>query len=55
MQVPLLARVRREAGLTQAELARRAETSQAMVARYEDRSGQPDSSDSGSAAPRSWA
>lgn len=31
----LLAEVRREAGLTQSELARRAETSQAMVARYE--------------------
>jgi uncharacterized protein len=31
----LLATVRREAGLTQAELARRAKTSQAMVARYE--------------------
>jgi uncharacterized protein len=31
----LLARVRREAGLTQAELARRSGTSQAMVARYE--------------------
>lgn len=31
----LLVQVRREAGLTQAELARRAGTSQAMVARYE--------------------
>jgi predicted nucleotidyltransferase/DNA-binding XRE family transcriptional regulator len=31
----LLSRVRRDAGLTQAELARRAGTSQAMVARYE--------------------
>jgi len=32
----LLATVRREAGLTQTELARRAKTSQAMVARYEN-------------------
>jgi uncharacterized protein len=31
----LLTTVRRQAGLTQAELARRAKTSQAMVARYE--------------------
>lgn len=31
----LLTAVRRESGLTQAELARRAKTSQAMVARYE--------------------
>jgi len=31
----LIARVRRDAGLTQMELARRAGTSQAMVARYE--------------------
>lgn len=31
----LIARVRRDVGLTQAELARRAGTSQAMVARYE--------------------
>jgi len=31
----LLAAVRRETGLTQAELARRAKTSQAMVARYD--------------------
>jgi len=30
----LLVTVRREAGLTQAELARRAKTSQAIVARY---------------------
>jgi uncharacterized protein len=37
----LLTRVRREAGLTQAELARRAETSQAMVARYETGAASP--------------
>jgi uncharacterized protein len=37
----LLAQVRREAGLTQAELARRAETSQAMVARYETGAASP--------------
>lgn len=37
----LLARVRREAGLTQAELARRARTSQAMVARYETGAASP--------------
>jgi uncharacterized protein len=37
----LLATVRREAGLTQAELARRAKTSQAMVARYETGAASP--------------
>lgn len=37
----LLATVRREAGLTQAELARRARTSQAMVARYETGAASP--------------
>lgn len=37
----LLAGVRREAGLTQAELARRAKTSQAMVARYETGTASP--------------
>jgi uncharacterized protein len=37
----LLLRVRREAGLTQTELARRAETSQAMVARYETGAASP--------------
>jgi predicted nucleotidyltransferase/DNA-binding XRE family transcriptional regulator len=37
----LIAQVRREAGLTQAELARRAETSQAMVARYETGAASP--------------
>ena len=37
----LLTQVRREAGLTQAELARRAETSQAMVARYETGAASP--------------
>lgn len=37
----LLARVRREAGLTQTELARRAGTSQAMVARYETGAASP--------------
>lgn len=37
----LLARVRRETGLTQAELARRAGTSQAMVARYENGAASP--------------
>jgi uncharacterized protein len=37
----LLSQVRREAGLTQAELARRAETSQAMVARYETGAASP--------------
>jgi predicted nucleotidyltransferase/DNA-binding XRE family transcriptional regulator len=37
----LLAMVRREAGLTQAELARRAKTSQAMVARYETGAASP--------------
>jgi predicted nucleotidyltransferase/DNA-binding XRE family transcriptional regulator len=37
----LLTHVRREAGLTQAELARRAETSQAMVARYETGAASP--------------
>jgi uncharacterized protein len=37
----LLATVRREAGLTQAELARRAKTSQAMVARYEAGAASP--------------
>jgi predicted nucleotidyltransferase/DNA-binding XRE family transcriptional regulator len=37
----LLVQVRREAGLTQAELARRAETSQAMVARYETGAASP--------------
>lgn len=37
----LLAMVRREAGLTQAELARRAKTSQAMVARYEAGAASP--------------
>jgi hypothetical protein len=37
----LLGRVRREAGLTQTELARRAGTSQAMVARYETGAASP--------------
>jgi predicted nucleotidyltransferase/DNA-binding XRE family transcriptional regulator len=37
----LLATVRREAGLSQAELARRAKTSQAMVARYETGAASP--------------
>jgi predicted nucleotidyltransferase/DNA-binding XRE family transcriptional regulator len=37
----LLATVRREAGLTQAQLARRAKTSQAMVARYEAGAASP--------------
>jgi len=37
----LLATVRHEAGLTQAELARRAKTSQAMVARYEAGAASP--------------
>jgi uncharacterized protein len=37
----LLARVRRETGLTQTELARRAGTSQAMVARYENGAASP--------------
>ena len=37
----LLATVRREAGLTQAELAHRAKTSQAMVARYETGAASP--------------
>jgi predicted nucleotidyltransferase len=37
----LLAIVRRKAGLTQAELARRARTSQAMVARYETGAASP--------------
>jgi len=37
----LLGTVRREAGLTQAELARRAKTSQAMVARYETGAASP--------------
>jgi transcriptional regulator with XRE-family HTH domain len=37
----LLATVRREVGLTQAELARRAKTSQAMVARYETGAASP--------------
>lgn len=37
----LLAKVRQEAGLTQAELARRARTSQAMVARYETGAASP--------------
>ncbi len=37
----LLATVRHEAGLTQAELARRAKTSQAMVARYENGAASP--------------
>ncbi len=37
----LLATVRHEAGLTQAELARRAKTSQAMVARYETGAASP--------------
>ena len=37
----LLVRVRREAGLTQAELACRAGTSQAMVARYETGAASP--------------
>lgn len=37
----LLATVRREAGLTQTELARRAKTSQAMVARYETGAASP--------------
>ena len=37
----LIARVRREAGLTQAELARRARTSQSMVARYENGAASP--------------
>jgi uncharacterized protein len=37
----LLTTVRREAGLTQAELARRAKTSQAMVARYETGAASP--------------
>jgi predicted nucleotidyltransferase/DNA-binding XRE family transcriptional regulator len=37
----LLTSVRREAGLTQAELARRAKTSQAMVARYETGAASP--------------
>src|SRR5215469_2522485 len=37
----LLTTVRREAGLTQAELARRAKTSQAMVARYENGAASP--------------
>ncbi|MGH3304699.1 MAG: helix-turn-helix domain-containing protein [Streptosporangiaceae bacterium] len=37
----LLVTVRREAGLTQAELARRAKTSQAMVARYESGAASP--------------
>jgi uncharacterized protein len=37
----LLVTVRREAGLTQAELARRAKTSQAMVARYENGAASP--------------
>lgn len=37
----LLATVRREAGLTQAELAERAKTSQAMVARYETGAASP--------------
>jgi uncharacterized protein len=37
----LLAGIRRETGLTQAELARRAGTSQAMVARYETGAASP--------------
>ena len=37
----LLREARRSAGLTQAELARRARTSQAMVARYETRVASP--------------
>jgi predicted nucleotidyltransferase/DNA-binding XRE family transcriptional regulator len=37
----LLVRVRRESGLTQTELARRAGTSQAMVARYETGAASP--------------
>lgn len=37
----LIARVRREARLTQTELARRAGTSQAMVARYENGAASP--------------
>lgn len=37
----LLKMVRRKAGLTQSELARRAETSQAMVARYETGAASP--------------
>jgi uncharacterized protein len=37
----LLVRVRHEAGLTQGELAQRARTSQAMVARYENGAASP--------------